>query len=201
MSVLVQGLLRYTSPDTLERLARVRMLIIGAGGLGSNVAFMLARSGIRRFILVDRDRVEASNLNRQAYFPADLGRPKVEALAEHLRALDPKLELDCRVAEIHARNAHDFFTLADAVVEAVDGAATKAMLCEAAAAARMLYVTASGLTGLGGPDAVMTERRLGPRMYCVGDPAVLPGDSSPPLAPRVMQAAAMQANIILRELM
>ncbi len=82
MSVLVQGLLRYTSPDTLERLARVRMLIIGAGGLGSNVAFMLARSGIRRFILVDRDRVEASNLNRQAYFPADLGRPKVEALAE-----------------------------------------------------------------------------------------------------------------------
>ena len=54
--------------------------IAGLGGLGSNIAMMLARSGIRHFVLADFDTVDESNLNRQHYFPAHLGRKKTECM-------------------------------------------------------------------------------------------------------------------------
>ena len=201
MNTLEQGLLRYIDPEPLERLRQARVLVIGAGGLGSNVTLMLARSGVGCFILVDHDRVEASNLNRQAYFPADIGKPKVQALADHLRMLNPDICLQCHVEKVTRDNAHAFFDQAEVIVEAVDGAATKAMLCEAAASTEKLYVTASGITGLGSLDSAMRVRRLGTHMFCVGDASVGPDDVSPPFAPRVTQAAAMQANIVLHYLL
>ena len=61
--------------------------IAGAGGLGSNVAIALARSGIKKFILVDFDRIEKSNLNRQYYFISQLNQLKVEALKDNIRSV------------------------------------------------------------------------------------------------------------------
>ena len=63
--------------------------VAGCGGLGSNAAVALVRAGVGRLILVDHDVVEASNLNRQHFFLGDIGRRKVEALADHLRADQP----------------------------------------------------------------------------------------------------------------
>lgn len=64
-----------------ERLRAACVGIAGAGGLGSNIAVMLARSGIGALRIVDFDAVDASNLNRQHYFRQHVGMPKVEALA------------------------------------------------------------------------------------------------------------------------
>ena len=72
--------------------------IAGAGGLGSNVALNLVRSGIDAFRIVDFDCVEASNLNRQFYFRDQIGRPKVEALRENLQRIRPEVEVDAIVA-------------------------------------------------------------------------------------------------------
>src|SRR5665647_898985 len=75
------------------RLRDATVGIIGLGGLGSNAAMMLARSGIGHFVLADPDQVDESNLARQLYFPDQLGALKTDALAETLLRIDPALDL------------------------------------------------------------------------------------------------------------
>ena len=201
MSVLQQGLLKYLSLEQLQKLQKVRMLIIGAGGLGSNTSMMLVRSGIRHFVLVDHDVVEASNLNRQLYLPEDVGQLKVKALAMRLLDIEPHLNIECYAHKITEDNMEYFFKKADIIVEAVDMAATKAMLCEYAAGQEKIFVTASGIAGLGkNLENNMHVRRLGGNIFCVGDFVSEADNLSPPLAPRVMQAAAMQANLVLQHI-
>jgi hypothetical protein len=81
-------------PDEVQhRLSRKRVAIVGCGGTGSLIAAHLARSGVKSFLLIDGAEVDRPDLNRQlAYFPKDLGRPKPEALGEHIRQLDPAAE-------------------------------------------------------------------------------------------------------------
>ena len=71
----------------------MRVGIAGAGGLGSNCAWMLVRSGFTDFVIVDHDRVEASNLNRQFFFARQVGMPKVQALSENLLAINPDVKV------------------------------------------------------------------------------------------------------------
>ena len=67
-----------------KKLRNARAAVAGLGGLGSNIAVMLARSGIGKLLLVDFDVVDVTNLNRQMYFIPQLGKPKAEALPELL---------------------------------------------------------------------------------------------------------------------
>jgi len=199
MSILEEGLLHYITREQLDKLHNTTVLIIGAGGLGSNVAFILVRSGIQQLILVDHDTVAPSNLNRQTYFPNDVGRQKVEALAKHLLDLEPKLKLECHAIRVNHQNVWGFFEKTDIIVEAVDLATTKVMLCESAATIEKPFITASGITGLGRDyQNDMGVRRLGTHIFCVGDRHPDGNDNIPPFAPRVIQAAAMQANLVLQ---
>ena len=63
-----------------EKLRAAKVAVAGLGGLGSNIAVMLARSGIGKLLLVDFDVVDVTNLNRQMYFIPQLGKPKTDAL-------------------------------------------------------------------------------------------------------------------------
>lgn len=195
---LAAGLARYFSPVQLEKLGRVRIGVIGAGGLGSNVAMMLARSGVRCLTLADHDRVEASNLNRQAYFPTDVGHPKVDALARYLRVLEPAMDLRLHRERVTPENAAALFQGCGAVVEAVDDAGTKAMLYALFARSGCFYVTASGMGGLGcDPENTMRVRSPRPNVVCVGDFSSQVDAAHPPCAPGVIQAAALQAGAVL----
>ena len=196
MSVLDTGLGRYFSVAALRALRSVHVGVIGAGGLGSNLALMLARSGIRRMTIADPDSVEPSNLNRQAYFPEDVGASKVAALARHLLLLEPCMQLVLHELAITRANARCLFDACPVVVEAVDLAETKIMLYELFAPDKDLYVTASGLAGFG-KEAAMVCRRPRPNVAAVGDFVSAVGPSLPPFAPRVVQAAAMQADAVL----
>lgn len=195
MSVLQQGLSRYFSAAQLAFLGKVRVGIAGAGGLGSNCAAMLVRSGIRRFVLVDFDVVEPSNLNRQWYYPEDVGSPKVEALARHLRRLEPDLELTIHQLRLDEQTVPRYFAGCDAMVEALDDPGAKAMFVNAALPHSPLLVSASGLAGTGGE--AMSIRRVTSRLVMVGDGVTEVTGDKPPLAPRVNQAAGMQADVVL----
>ena len=106
-NVLRQGLTRYLSPARLEALRAARVGVAGAGGLGSNAVLMLARSGVEHFLLIDDDVVDASNLNRQQFWPRHLGRPKVEALAELVRELNPDARVETCRLRIDAANVDE----------------------------------------------------------------------------------------------
>jgi len=77
------------APGSYEKLSKATVGIAGAGGLGSNVAHLLARVGVGRLIIDDPDRIELSNLGRQLYFIDQVGKPKVLALKESLRNINP----------------------------------------------------------------------------------------------------------------
>ena len=77
-----------------EKLRSAKVAVAGLGGLGSNIAVMLARSGIGQLLLVDFDIVDVTNLNRQMYFISHLGRPKAEALSEILCQINPYLNYE-----------------------------------------------------------------------------------------------------------
>lgn len=200
MGVLDRGLARHFSVAALGALRAAHVGFIGAGGLGSNVAMMLARSGVRQMTIVDPDMVDASNLNRQAYFPDDVGAPKVLALAHHLTALEPAMLLTVHELAVTRGNARALFAECPLIVEAVDTAETKVMLYEMFAQEKELYVTASGMAGVG-RDTPMVTRRLRPNVAAVGDFVNGIGASHPPLAPRVMQAAALQADVVLAHIL
>lgn len=190
-------LARHLPPRHIARLRDARVGIAGAGGLGSNCAMLLVRSGIRRLRIADPDVVDLSNLNRQLFFRDQVGRAKVDALAENLRAINPGLDLELSRERLDGPAAVSFFSPCDIVAEAVDSAAAKQELIHALLEAGQRVVAASGMGGWGGD---MHRRILG-RLTVVGDFAAEVGPAAPPLAPRVMMAAAMQADEIIRRIL
>ena len=198
MSELLKGLRLHLDQRQLEKLAAATVGIIGAGGLGSNVAMMLARSGLRRFIIADPDQVEASNLNRQQYWPEHLGQLKVEALRDLLLRLDPALKLTLLPLSISQDNFSRLLPC-QIIVEAVDSPESKAAIYENATASGIFLVSASGLAGVSGPS--MSKRRLAERAVLVGDFENEQGPGQPAMAPRVTMAAAMQAEAVLEYLL
>lgn len=195
-NVLESGLTRYFSPAQLAKIRAAKVLVAGCGGLGSNVAHMLVRCGFRDLVLVDCDVVEASNLNRQFFFPEQLGQPKARALAQTLLRLNPALRLQTRVQRVEAGGVAALAQGRDLLVEAFDSPASKSAFVTGAIATGKPTVCVSGIAGWGCADAIVT-RRWGPHLYCVGD-GKTGIDQRPPLAPRVTVAAAKQADLVLQ---
>lgn len=196
------------APDIREdaelraRLAGRSVLIIGCGGLGSNAAEMLVRSGVGRLVLVDFDVVAESNLNRQFYFADQVGRPKTEALAENLWRITPDVRLELVQACVDAEALLGLLDGVDAVIEAVDTAEGKAMIVSTVMEHRpdLPLVTASGLAGYGSTNAVVTER-MTENLYVVGDLTSDVRDGHPLFASRVMTASAAEAHAVVRVLL
>jgi len=127
-----------------ERLARSRVLVVGVGGLGCPALQALARSGVGTLVFADPDRVEASNLPRQTLFTtADVGRPKVEAAAEALRAANPWIRLEPLETRVDRRNVRALVEAADLVVEGSDNFTTKFLVHDACRSAGKPLVLAS----------------------------------------------------------
>ena len=139
--------------------------IAGVGGIGSNVAHNLVRSGIESLTIVDFDRVEESNLNRQFYFRDQIGRYKVEALQENLRRIRPILRIEAVVARIDSANCPALFADSHLIVEGFDGSTDKKMLMEILGDKKMV-ISACGIAG--SDLTTIRTRRLG-NCFIVGD--------------------------------
>ena len=190
---MIDGVLSCFTEEQRNKLAHARVGIAGAGGLGSNVAMMLARSGVGHILIIDGDHVEPSNLNRQQYFPRHLGMPKVMALKDQLQELSPELDVDARQLWLNKDTIPGLLPLAQVWIEALDKAETKALFASHVLKAGKTVICASGMGGFGGRSM---SRRVMRGMTVVGD---FQSDVSdlPPLAPRVIQCAAMQADAAL----
>lgn len=180
----------------LRKIQRATIGIAGAGGLGSNCAVNLVRSGFLNFVIVDFDQIEYSNLNRQFYFYNQVGLPKVQALQENLLAINPNLQLDIRQQKIEEDNVEAIFANCDVIVEAFDQARYKKMIVEHYLPSNKLIVSASGIAGWSNSDELKTHK-IKENLYIIGDLSSAVGKDLPPCAPRVSIAAAKQANIIL----
>ncbi len=124
------GIARLFGAEALPRLGAAHVAVVGVGGVGSWVVEGLARSGVGALTLIDLDDVCVTNTNRQAHaLEGTVGRPKVEVLAERVRAINP----GCRVVPVPeyltARNADTLLAEGRAwVVDAIDGLGNKALL-------------------------------------------------------------------------
>lgn len=195
MNAFEQGLLRYWNVEQLDNIRRVRIGIAGAGGLGSNCAMLLVRSGFRKFVLADYDGITADNLNRQNFFFAQIGTGKVRALAENLSLINTNLDLRLHQTALTAENMREIFDDCDIVIEAFDDAAAKLILIETFAGTGKTVIAASGIAGYGTSDRIVTKK-ITPGLYVVGDFAT-DAKQAAPYAPCVMIAAAKQADLAL----
>ncbi|MCK9557135.1 MAG: sulfur carrier protein ThiS adenylyltransferase ThiF [Candidatus Cloacimonetes bacterium] len=171
--------------------------IAGAGGLGSNIALMLARAGIGTLIVADYDTVSISNLNRQAFDLSQVGMHKVTALQHNILRVNPFIELQMHHLRLIPENLPIIFAEAEIMIEALDNAEEKAMLIETwlQTFPQKPVICASGLAGYGRNEEIRTIQDQ--NLYVIGDMHTQPTEGIAPIAPRVMIVAAMQANLCL----
>jgi sulfur-carrier protein adenylyltransferase/sulfurtransferase len=115
-----------------EKLAAARILVVGAGGLGSPVLAYLAAAGVGRIGIVDDDTVDVTNLQRQIlYATEDVGKSKAGTAAQRLHALNPQIALDVLPLRLDAGNAREIVRLYDVVVDGTDTFAARYLINDA----------------------------------------------------------------------
>ncbi|NQT78488.1 MAG: sulfur carrier protein ThiS adenylyltransferase ThiF [Bacteroidetes bacterium] len=190
-----------TTEEIRERLADKVVGIAGCGGLGSNCAVALARTGIGKLILVDDDKLEASNLNRQYFFADQIGEFKSLALRDNIRRIDDTIIVETHIVRLDPDLVTELFADCDLIVEAFDQDNEKQMIIETVLGDMpdKSIISGQGLAGFGNNESIKTQR-LG-NLFIVGDGETEVSEKQPPLAPRVAVVANMQANLVLELLL
>ena len=160
-------------------LARSGAAVAGLGGLGSNIAFSLARTGIGYLHLIDFDRVDITNLNRQQYFIHQIGMKKTEALKENLLQINPYLEIRTDFVKVEEGNIRELLEEDRYICEAFDKAENKAMLVNAVLEQfpEKYLVAASGMAGFGDSNRIRTRKVRGGNLSDCGPGGALRGSS------------------------
>ena len=179
--------------------------IAGVGGIGSNVARLLAQACVQpklasphhltalSLILVDQDQVEAGNLNRQFYTQSQAGASKAQSLKTNLEAISPSLKIQALDRTIGPKDALELFGHCHLVIEGFDDPAMKKMLMEELSPTGIPLVSASGIAG----DKLdrVRVKRLG-NCHIVGD-FTSDQDRAPLFPPKVALVTAHMAAIAL----
>jgi sulfur carrier protein ThiS adenylyltransferase len=183
-------------------LSKFRVGIAGAGGLGSNCAVALARSGVGTLVISDFDIVEEPNLNRQYYFTDQIGLMKTDALKDNIARINPDVQVIIHQKRLEKENITEIFTGCDVIVEAFDRSDMKEMLIETVQLKMpcIPVIVGSGMAGWGKTGEINC-RKIDETLYVCGDETSEASENLPPMAPRVGVVANMQANLVLEILM
>ena len=149
-----------------HKLRRASVLCIGAGGLGAPLLLYLAAAGVGRIGIVDFDRIDESNLQRQILFSTPtIGRSKAREAAEKLGQLNPAIRIDCHEEELDAGSAARLFPEYDIIVDGTDNFASKFLINDAAVkfGKPLVYGTIQGFDG----QASVFNYRGGPCYRCL----------------------------------
>lgn len=180
-----------------EKLNNAKVAIAGLGGLGSNIAVALARIGVGHLHLIDFDKVDISNLNRQHYFISHLNKYKTQALAEQLQMINPYLNIVTDCIKVTEDNIFSLFKDEDIICEAFDVLENKAMLVNKVLELfpEKYIISGSGMAGFGHSNEIHTRKVMG-KFYICGDEKTALSNENSLMAPRVAICAGHQANLI-----
>lgn len=179
-----------------DKLQKAKVAIAGLGGLGSNIAIGLARIGVGQLHLVDFDRVDLTNLNRQHYFIHHLGQYKTEALKKQILEINPYIQVITDCLKIKASNVATLFSDADIICEAFDVPENKAMLVNTVLEQLpdKWLISGNGMAGYGQSNLIQTKAIMS-KFYLCGD-NISSNEAQPLMAPRVAICAGHEANMV-----
>jgi molybdopterin/thiamine biosynthesis adenylyltransferase/rhodanese-related sulfurtransferase len=181
-----QLILPEINADGQRRIKAARVLCIGAGGLGSPAALYLAAAGIGTLGLVDADRVDVSNLQRQIlYGTGEVGKPKLEAARERLRALNPDVEIVLHDARLTSANAGEIIAPYDVVIDGSDNFPTRYLSNDVCVFARKPNIYGS-VFRFDGQASVFAPHLGGPCYRCL-----FPEPPPPGAAPSCAEAGVL----------
>lgn len=144
-----------------QRLKRARILLVGAGGIGSPAALYLAAAGVGTLGIADDDTVSLSNLQRQIlHGTADVGRPKLASAADAVARLNPHVAVEPHAVRLDAANAEAIVEAYDVVLDGSDNFATRYLMADVCERARRPLVSAS-VQRFSGSLTVLAPFRLG----------------------------------------
>lgn len=196
---ILSALICRHSEGVQKLLAQGRVAIAGLGGLGSNIAFSLARIGVGHLHLIDFDRVDLTNLNRQQYFMEHVGMYKTDALPLELKRINPYIQIRTDCVRVTEANLRSIFEEDDIICEAFDTPEAKSTLVCGILEhfPEKKLVSGSGMAGFGSSNLVHT-RRVSRNFYLCGDEVTEPSPGNGLMAPRVAICAAHEANMVTR---
>ena len=208
-----EQLLRYSRQMMLpevdaagqERLAASRVLIIGLGGLGSPVSIYLASAGVGHLVLVDFDKVDLSNLQRQIlHATPDIDRLKIDSAKEHLLALNPDINIECINHALDENELIEQATKADVIVDASDNFQTRFALNEASVKTKTPLVSGAAIRFEGQVTVFNPKDNNSPCYRCLYDESVATQETCTAngvVAPLLGIIGSIQANETLKLLM
>jgi len=178
-------LLSEVGPEGQERLLSARVLLVGVGGLGSPAALYLAAAGVGRLGIAEFDVVDRSNLQRQIlYADADVGRPKIDAAADRLRALAPDLDVVLHRERLAADNAMEIVAGYDLVLDGTDTFPSRYLTNDVCVWRKVPLVYGSVMRFEG--QVSVFDARRGPCYRCL-----FPQPPPPELAPNCAEAGVL----------
>lgn len=188
--------------NSYEKLKNSRVCILGLGGLGSNIANSLARSGIGNLKIVDFDKVEVSNLNRQLYRLIHIGMKKTEALKSIIEEINPFINIICDSRKVDTENILEIVKGYDIIVEAFDSAESKAMVISEILSddEKKYIVSGSGMAGIEDSNKIKTTKKF-KHLFVCGDEYSDFDKYNTIMSPRVNICAGHQANMVLKILL
>ncbi len=192
----LEALTGRMSADAVDKLQSSTVGIAGLGGLGSNIALMLVRSGIGKLVIADFDTVELSNIHRQCYSLDSIGKKKVDAISDEISRINPWCTVEKHDVKITKDNV-SIFSDCDVICEAFDDAEQKIMLIESLSAMNKKIVSGNGMAGKGPANSIVT-RKVGSDIYICGDGISDTKEEGSLMASRVAVCAAHQANAAIR---
>lgn len=194
-----QELVRRQTPEVRKKLREGTVAVAGLGGLGSNIALMLARTGIRKLFLTDFDRVDISNLNRQAYTISQIGMKKTEAMKELITQVNPWIEMEFFDGRVTESNVSELFGEYSIICEAFDTPESKAVLVNGVLTRLpgSTVISGNGMAGAYSSNLIKTEKKM-ERLYVCGDGEHGISDMESLTAARVSICAGHEANMAIR---
>lgn len=194
-----QALSERHGAELQKKISAARVAVCGLGGLGSNIAIALARAGVGHLHLIDFDRVDITNLNRQQYFVRQLGLLKTDALQETLTDIAPYCDITTSSVKITEDNFAQLLEKEDIVCEAFDCSEAKATLVNGVLERfpEKYLLSSSGMAGFGSANTIVT-RRVFQHFYLCGDGMSDVNDGIGLVSSRVLACAAHEAHMVIR---